>query len=315
MWMPMPFNVGTCPACVFLTSTQTLTNKTLTTPTIASFLNAAHNHSNAAGGGQLTDVSLSAPVGTAKGGTGVNISLATAGRFLRGGGTVFGLSAGFASGTGACGVNTWVSTLNDDAAPTCTQPDFTNLSGAATDAQVPDTITVTLAAAATNLAADPTDCGTGDFATTIGANGNLTCSRPVGYVLQVFTGNTASITDPTTLYAGSLPLSFSTTAAFRRIYIPKTGTVKAVYGTFVQTAGATTETSTLSFLLKDATDTLVSDTAISSTIANDQALNAFSNTGLAIAVTAGYYFELKWVTPTWTTNPTNVSLSAVIYIE
>ena len=35
-------------------ATQTLTNKTLTTPTIASFTNATHNHTNAAGGGTLT---------------------------------------------------------------------------------------------------------------------------------------------------------------------------------------------------------------------------------------------------------------------
>lgn len=35
------------------TSTQTLTNKTLTTPTIGSFVNAGHNHTNAANGGQI----------------------------------------------------------------------------------------------------------------------------------------------------------------------------------------------------------------------------------------------------------------------
>lgn len=40
------------------------------TPTITSFANALHNHTNAAGGGQLTDAALSAPVGIAKGGTG-----------------------------------------------------------------------------------------------------------------------------------------------------------------------------------------------------------------------------------------------------
>jgi hypothetical protein len=48
----------------------TLTNKTLTTPTIASFTNATHNHTNAAGGGQLTDAALSAAVTVPKGGTG-----------------------------------------------------------------------------------------------------------------------------------------------------------------------------------------------------------------------------------------------------
>jgi hypothetical protein len=39
---------------VMLAATQTLTNKTLTTPTIASFTNATHDHSNAAGGGTLS---------------------------------------------------------------------------------------------------------------------------------------------------------------------------------------------------------------------------------------------------------------------
>lgn len=36
-----------------LAAAQTFTNKTLTTPTIASFVNATHTHQNAAGGGQL----------------------------------------------------------------------------------------------------------------------------------------------------------------------------------------------------------------------------------------------------------------------
>lgn len=51
-------------------ATQTLAAKTLTTPTIASFTNATHNHTNAAGGGQLTDAALSSAVTVAKGGTG-----------------------------------------------------------------------------------------------------------------------------------------------------------------------------------------------------------------------------------------------------
>jgi hypothetical protein len=40
------------------------------------------------------------------------------------------------SGIGACAANTFCSTLNDAAAPTCTQPSFANLSGTASDAQV-----------------------------------------------------------------------------------------------------------------------------------------------------------------------------------
>lgn len=53
-----------------LAGTETLTNKTLTTPTVASFANANHDHTNSAGGGQITDAALSAAVGIAKGGTG-----------------------------------------------------------------------------------------------------------------------------------------------------------------------------------------------------------------------------------------------------
>lgn len=42
---------------VGLAGSQTLTNKTLTTPVIGDFTNATHNHSNAAGGGSLGAVS------------------------------------------------------------------------------------------------------------------------------------------------------------------------------------------------------------------------------------------------------------------
>jgi hypothetical protein len=46
-------------------------------------------------------------------------------------------SSGAASGTGACTAHNWTSTLNADAAPTCTQPAFTDISGTATNTQLP----------------------------------------------------------------------------------------------------------------------------------------------------------------------------------
>jgi len=72
-----------------LDGTEVLSNKTLTTPTIADFTNANHDHSDAANGGQITDAALSAAIGVAKGGTGLT-SIGTANQ-------VFGVDA---AGTG-----------------------------------------------------------------------------------------------------------------------------------------------------------------------------------------------------------------------
>lgn len=86
-----------------LTGTQTLTNKTLTTPTIGSFANANHDHSNAAGGGGLPGTSITSgtvpvarlPVMVGDAGAGGTAGLvpapsagdAAAGKFLGAGGT------------------------------------------------------------------------------------------------------------------------------------------------------------------------------------------------------------------------------------
>ncbi len=61
-----------------LDSAQTLGSKTFTTPTIASFTNATHNHSNAAGGGTLAASAIaSGTLGTTYGGTGQDFSACT----------------------------------------------------------------------------------------------------------------------------------------------------------------------------------------------------------------------------------------------
>jgi hypothetical protein len=58
-----------------------------------------------------------------------------------------------------------------------------------------------------------------------------------------------------------------------------------------------------------------SDTVLPNTVVNNVQQEAVSETGLAIAVSAGDYLELKWVTPAWTTLPTNVRIHGVIYIQ
>lgn len=83
------------------------TSPTIVTPTIASFSNATHNHTNAAGGGQLTDAALSAAVTIAKGGTGT-------------GSTLTGLVRGSASAMTAAELSGDVTTSGSNAATIAT---------------------------------------------------------------------------------------------------------------------------------------------------------------------------------------------------
>lgn len=76
---------------VFADFIQTLTNKTLTTPTIASMTNAQHNHSNAAGGGTLATTIINSgvytPTRSAEANLDANVTMTEA-QYLRVGATV-----------------------------------------------------------------------------------------------------------------------------------------------------------------------------------------------------------------------------------
>lgn len=133
-----------------------------------------------------------------------------------------------------------------------------------------------------------------------------------GYVVRV---DMASINinpaDATTYFFGANTInSFRATAAISKLFLPKAGSIKNVTVAFTQTAGSA-ETSTMSVRLNDTTDT-----TISSAIVNNATVTNFSNTGLNISINGTTDFiEIKWVTPTWVTNPTNLSGTILIYVE
>jgi len=115
--------------------------------------------------------------------------------------------------------------------------------------------------------------------------------------------------DATTYYLGAQPtVTPGVVASGRRIYIPRAGTVTSVYIVFTGTTGSS-ETSTVSFRLNNTTDT-----TISSSVDLSASPAVYSNTALSIAVAAGDYFEIKWVTPTWVTNPTGTLIHGVVFI-
>lgn len=116
--------------------------------------------------------------------------------------------------------------------------------------------------------------------------------------------------DATTYYfAGRFSVVPSTSIANMRVYVPAAGIVRAAYVNFKGTTGSN-EQSTVSLRKNDTTDTTIVSTLDLST------LPAFvNNTSLNVSVAAGDYLTIKWVTPTWATNPTSIDIDALIYIE
>jgi hypothetical protein len=118
-------------------------------------------------------------------------------------------------------------------------------------------------------------------------------------------------TDATTYYFGAPGISFAfNTAAAHAIGINRTGIITRVNITIAAvTAYGSAETSTISIRKNNTTDTTITSTfAVTTT-------TILTVTGLNCAVTAGDYVEIKWVTPTWATNPVGLYLNVQMFVE
>lgn len=116
--------------------------------------------------------------------------------------------------------------------------------------------------------------------------------------------------DATTYYVGTSVIPAQTTGGTIVIPIPQTGTV--TYVDLVLTSGAVGSSETFSaYFRKNNTD----DTLISSSVAITASNNRFANSSLSIAVTAGDYFEIKVIAPTWATNPTAVRIYGTVLVK
>lgn len=122
--------------------------------------------------------------------------------------------------------------------------------------------------------------------------------------VRVVGANAQSPADATTYYMGGAVGALSTTEGARKILIPYACTLIGATICAINTATAcTSETSTFYFR-KNAT----TDTTLFSTVAFNGAVPVAKNytvTGLSVAMNGTTdYFEVKWTTPTWATNPT-----------
>jgi hypothetical protein len=89
------------------------------------------------------------------------------------------------------------------AGETCSGAEWKEIKYVLTDADVPNSITVTLAATATALATDPTACSAGQFVSDIAATGTLTCGTPAGGGSSAFNAITTGTNTTATMTVGS----------------------------------------------------------------------------------------------------------------
>jgi hypothetical protein len=101
----------------------------------------------------------------------------------------------------------------------------------------------------------------------------------------------------------------STTAARRRVYV---GSARRIVGIDIQTFTTVTgsgETVTVSVRVNNTTDYLIG-TMTWNPGANSYAI--LNNQGMDISLNADDYWEIKIVCPTWTTNPTGVTIQGAV---
>jgi hypothetical protein len=134
----------------------------------------------------------------------------------------------------------------------------------------------------------------------------------MGYTINCQSSQISTVNDATSYVIGSTGATRVSTFGSNKIYFPVSGTITAAE-VFILNNGTlgTNENSSIYVRLNNTTDY-----AISSVLDNSSLTQHVNNSGLSIPVTAGTdYIEVKWVTPTWSTNPTNVLISVILFVK
>ena len=143
-----------------------------------------------------------------------------------------------------------------------------------------------------------------------GTNWRLTSATDKGsYAIGVWAPEQSTFTDAQTVYFGNKSKGPQTTANQCRVYVNKTGTIKAAHLDLYVTTAGTNESWVIYIRLNNTTDTAIA------TVAAATNNRLWASTALSIAVVAGDYFEIKSIQPTWATNPANGWFSGSVYIE
>lgn len=158
----------------------------------------------------------------------------------------------------------------------------------------------------------PNTDGTNGQALTTNGSGTLTWATPTGYTIQ-FASADFNPADGATYYFGtrSFLQPNNGSEGGRVLRIPKAGTLK-VANLYAYVDGTFGSSENVSFYIRKNSTT---DYAISTTTTLNGFRSDAANTSLSISLSVGDEIEIKMVSPTWATNPTNVGFSGMLYIE
>jgi hypothetical protein len=161
--------------------------------------------------------------------------------------------------------------------------------------------------------------GTGTRVLTLNSSNAVTPIETISdnSYFAIYCGHSAfSPSDATTYYFGpSLITSIATSSTLaRQGAVPMDCTLKGfAITTYNNVAGATQETGTVSIRINNTTDVQLSNAVTFS--ASSQTTSSFYSMALSQALSAGDKFEIKWLTPTWATNPTNCVTTVTLYFQ
>lgn len=157
----------------------------------------------------------------------------------------------------------------------------------------------------------------GMLATTQTANDNSTKIATTAYVDTRFTycwsswSPTFTPSDSVTYYLGQYGgLTITSTAKNRRMYVSVACTIFAAEFTPYVTVAGSSENSSIYIRVNDTTDYLITSTCALTGTATQM---NFNNRAMSVPLAAGDYWEFKWTTPAWVTNPTGVFPSIAVY--
>jgi hypothetical protein len=131
----------------------------------------------------------------------------------------------------------------------------------------------------------------------------------LGFAVFIQTGVSSGPVDGTTYYfASGSDWSATTTSTSRtRIYMTSTCTVNSCYGNFHVANPGSAENCTVAIRKNDTTNTNVKTTI--QLTATDV---AFNGTSLGVALVAGDFIDVIFISPTWATNPFNLGVSVTL---